>query len=112
MRCLKYSWSLPSPSFVQETEEELRNAIETTQPQEDQRGQTLGTDRHGNIYIHFPQFCGPDLRIYRQKKPPVPEVEEEEEVPEQKPAKVKRGLSYLFFAWRLHSFYFPDLFSG
>ena len=86
-------------SFMQETEEELRNAIETTQPVEDQRGQTLGTDRHGNIYIHFPQFCGPDLRIYRQRKPPVPEVveEEEEEVPEQKPVKVKHKVSDSFY---------------
>lgn len=27
----------------------------------------LGMDRHGNRYVHFKQFCGPDLRIYRQK---------------------------------------------
>jgi len=34
------------------------------------------------------------LRIYRQKKPPVPEVEEEEEVPEQKPAHFAEQQNY------------------
>jgi len=27
----------------------------------------LGVDRHGYSYIHFPLFCGADLRVYRQK---------------------------------------------
>jgi len=28
----------------------------------------LGVDRHGGYsYIHFPLFCGADLRVYRQK---------------------------------------------
>ncbi|CAM1325174.1 KIAA2026 (predicted), partial [Pycnogonum litorale] len=32
----------------------------------DQKEVILGSDIRGNIYIHFPQFCGQDLRIYRQ----------------------------------------------
>jgi len=37
----------------------------------DAQAQVLGTDRHGNVYIHFRQFCGPDLRVYVQKAPKV-----------------------------------------
>lgn len=45
----------------------------------DQREYHLGLDRDGNEYLHFPQFCGQDLRIYRRAQVPSPEVEEEEE---------------------------------
>ncbi|XP_067126473.1 serine-rich adhesin for platelets-like [Centruroides vittatus] len=32
----------------------------------DQKELILGVDRHDKCYIHFPQFCGLDVRIYRQ----------------------------------------------
>ena len=55
------------------TQESLCEAIEQ-QPIADQRESVLGEDSDGNLYIHFPVFCGDDLRIYRQapftKQPP------------------------------------------
>lgn len=42
---------------------------------DDMREYILGCDSKGNTYLHFPQFCGQDLRIYRQRKctkPPSP----------------------------------------
>ena len=41
-----------------------------SQPADEQRPIILGIDGESNSYIHFPQFCGADLRIYRQKKYP------------------------------------------
>ena len=41
-----------------------------SQPIEDQRPIILGVDGEANSYIHFPQFCGADLRVYRQTKYP------------------------------------------
>ncbi|KAL5007744.1 hypothetical protein ScPMuIL_016550 [Solemya velum] len=52
-----------------ETQEYLRDAIEA-QPIEEQRDYFLGTDGDGNDYLHFPQFCGADVRIYRRS--PIP----------------------------------------
>lgn len=49
------------------------------QSETDQREYYLGQDRDGNDYLHFPQFCGQDLRIYRRARVPSPEVEREEE---------------------------------
>jgi hypothetical protein len=31
----------------------------------DQRECLLGKDSEGDTYIHFPQFCGADLRVYK-----------------------------------------------
>ncbi|XP_071100239.1 uncharacterized bromodomain-containing protein 10-like [Haliotis cracherodii] len=67
-----------------ETQESLRDAIEA-QAVEEQRSYLLGEDAKGNTYIHFPQFCGADLRVYRQDPFPEPELEsdvdeEEDEV--------------------------------
>lgn len=45
----------------------------------DQREYHLGRDRDGNEYLHFPQFCGQDLRIYRRAQVPSPEIKVEEE---------------------------------
>ncbi|KAL8617631.1 hypothetical protein ACOMHN_038023 [Nucella lapillus] len=82
-------WILKSVcDYLVEKEENLRTAIESQDPI-DQRGLLLGTDRHGNQYIHFTQFCGPNLRVYRQRKPPVPVVKEEEEEEEEENPKVK-----------------------
>lgn len=49
------------------------------QTEADQREYYLGQDRDGNDYLHFPQFCGQNLRIYRRARVPSPEVEREEE---------------------------------
>ncbi|XP_033105203.1 uncharacterized protein KIAA2026-like [Anneissia japonica] len=40
----------------------------------DQRAIVLGEDSDGNTYVHFPQFCGYDLRIYKQAPFPEPEL--------------------------------------
>uniref|UniRef100_T1JLD2 Bromo domain-containing protein n=1 Tax=Strigamia maritima TaxID=126957 RepID=T1JLD2_STRMM len=45
------------------------------QPFVDQRDYLLGLDEEGNRYLHFPQFCGQDLRIYRQGKWRAPKIE-------------------------------------
>lgn len=58
-------------------QESLQNAIEA-QPPEEQREYLLGCDGKGDLYLHFPQFCGADLRIYRQRKPLEPDFSEEE----------------------------------
>ena len=46
----------------------LARAIES-QLALDQRGLVLGRDAGGSTYIHFPLFCGEDLRIYLQAPP-------------------------------------------
>ncbi|KAG7177152.1 hypothetical protein Hamer_G000396, partial [Homarus americanus] len=44
------------------------------QTEADQREYHLGHDRDSNDYLHFPQFCGQDLRIYRRARVPSPEI--------------------------------------
>ncbi|ESO97839.1 hypothetical protein LOTGIDRAFT_152942 [Lottia gigantea] len=61
-----------------ETQESLRDAIER-QPLPEQHEYLIGYDTKGNSYIHFPQFCGADLRIYKQEPFPEPDFSEEEE---------------------------------
>ncbi|XP_050409997.1 uncharacterized protein KIAA2026 [Patella vulgata] len=73
-----------------ETQESIRDAIER-QPIQEQREYLLGYDTKGNQYIHFPQFCGADLRIYRQEPFPEPE-DSEEEIEEQPPIAKKKKL--------------------
>ena len=50
----------------------------------------LGVDRNGYSYIHFPLFCGADLRVYRQKFEEMSYSE-----PESPPVKVCIPDSYL-----------------
>ncbi|KAJ8298929.1 hypothetical protein KUTeg_022989 [Tegillarca granosa] len=59
--------------YKREHQESLRDTIEA-QPVEESRCYFLGTDTKGNSYIHFPQFCGADLRIYKQAPLPDPTV--------------------------------------
>lgn len=40
------------------------------QSEQDLREYVLGSDRQGNQYIHFPQFCGRSLRVYRRQHVP------------------------------------------
>ena len=35
----------------------------------------LGTDGDGWRYLHFPQFCGADVRIYKQAPIKYPKIE-------------------------------------
>ncbi|XP_045177152.2 uncharacterized protein LOC123537483 [Mercenaria mercenaria] len=56
------------------TQDSLRETIEL-QPFEDQREYLLGTDNSGQRYIHFPQFCGADVRVYRQAPVKYPKIE-------------------------------------
>ena len=61
----------------------MREAIEM-QPSVEQHEYVLGEDSRGMIYIHFPQFCGADLRVYRQAPAELPTLD----LPEPSPAKV------------------------
>lgn len=64
--------------IFQENQESLVKTIESQYPDE-QKEYKLGEDADGNTYIHFPQFCGVDVRIYRQAYIPEPEFEETEQ---------------------------------
>ena len=68
--------------MLQESQQSLSDTIEA-QPTNDQRAVVLGTDRNGYSYIHFPLFCGADLRVYRQKFEEMADSE-----PESPPVKV------------------------
>ncbi|KAK3608519.1 hypothetical protein CHS0354_010374 [Potamilus streckersoni] len=59
---------------IVETQESLREMIES-HALEDQRDYHLGMDADGYTYHHFPQFCGADLRIYRQAPIKYPKYE-------------------------------------
>ena len=69
---------------IQEGQESLRDAIEL-QPSVEQHEYVLGEDATGHVYIHFPQFCGADLRVYRHAPPELPTFD----LPEPSPAKVR-----------------------
>ena len=68
--------------MLQESQQCLSDTIEA-QPTNDQRAVVLGVDRNGYSYIHFPLFCGADLRVYRQKFEETADTE-----PESPPVKV------------------------
>lgn len=50
---------------VYETQKDVQDAV-LEQPIHECRESILGYDSQENTYIHFPHFCGADLRIYRQ----------------------------------------------
>ncbi|KAF4099038.1 hypothetical protein G5714_021068 [Onychostoma macrolepis] len=50
---------------VYETQKEVQDAV-LAQPIHECRESILGYDGQDNAYIHFPHFCGADLRIYSQ----------------------------------------------
>uniref|UniRef100_A0A3P8WI78 Bromo domain-containing protein n=1 Tax=Cynoglossus semilaevis TaxID=244447 RepID=A0A3P8WI78_CYNSE len=50
---------------VYETQKSVQDAV-LAQPIHECRESILGYDSKENAYIHFPHFCGADLRIYRQ----------------------------------------------
>nr|XP_057920506.1 uncharacterized protein KIAA2026 isoform X2 [Doryrhamphus excisus] len=56
---------------VYETQKDVQDAV-LAQPIHECRESILGYDTKDNAYIHFPHFCGADLRIYCQSpsKPP------------------------------------------
>ncbi|OCU01036.1 uncharacterized protein KIAA2026 [Xenopus laevis] len=70
--------------FVYETQSEVQDAV-LGQPIHECRELILGYDSQENAYIHFPQFCGADVRVYKQRPFRAPEYP----VP---PVKVKRAL--------------------
>lgn len=65
-----------------ETQKEVQDAV-LGQPIHECREVILGYDYLENAYVHFPQFCGADVRIYKQRPFQAPEFP----VP---PIKVKR----------------------
>ena len=77
----------------QETQKSFCEAIEA-QPIIDQRGSVLGEDLDGSRYVHFPQFCGSDLRIYKQRSF---KLAEEDAADDQQTRKVGIYLSFLLF---------------
>ncbi|XP_075065412.1 putative bromodomain-containing protein 10 [Mixophyes fleayi] len=58
--------------FVYETQSEVQDAV-LGQPIHECREVILGYDAQENAYIHFPQFCGADVRVYKQKPFKAPE---------------------------------------
>lgn len=48
-----------------ETERSVQAAV-LAQPIHECREVVLGYDAHDFCYIHFPQFCGLDFRVYKQ----------------------------------------------
>ncbi|XP_042188527.1 uncharacterized protein KIAA2026 [Callorhinchus milii] len=69
----KRVWLLKGLSdYVYETQKEVQDAV-LGQPIHECREVVLGYDSHENAYVHFPQFCGADLRIYKQSPLPPPQ---------------------------------------
>ncbi|XP_058022240.1 uncharacterized protein KIAA2026 homolog isoform X3 [Ahaetulla prasina] len=68
--------------FVYETQKDVQDAV-LGQPIHECREVILGYDYLEHAYVHFPQFCGADVRIYKQKPFHAPEFP----IP---PIKVKR----------------------
>ncbi|XP_039585840.1 uncharacterized protein KIAA2026 homolog isoform X1 [Passer montanus] len=58
--------------FVYETQKDVQDAV-LGQPIHECREVILGYDCLENAYVHFPQFCGADVRIYKQKPFRAPE---------------------------------------
>ncbi|XP_064355778.1 uncharacterized bromodomain-containing protein 10-like isoform X2 [Dromaius novaehollandiae] len=58
--------------FVYETQKDVQDAV-LGQPIHECREVILGYDYFENAYVHFPQFCGADVRIYKQKPFQAPE---------------------------------------
>ncbi|XP_068278743.1 uncharacterized bromodomain-containing protein 10 isoform X2 [Nyctibius grandis] len=58
--------------FVYETQKDVQDAV-LGQPIHECREVILGYDYLENAYVHFPQFCGADVRIYKQKPFQAPE---------------------------------------
>ncbi|KAM5193411.1 putative bromodomain-containing protein 10 [Mantella aurantiaca] len=58
--------------FVYETQSEVQDSV-LGQPIHECREVILGYDAQENAYIHFPQFCGADVRVYKQKPLKAPE---------------------------------------
>ncbi|XP_041916498.1 uncharacterized protein KIAA2026 isoform X1 [Alosa sapidissima] len=58
---------------IYETQKEVQDAV-LGQPIHECRESILGYDSHENAYIHFPHFCGADLRIYCQSPCTAPDV--------------------------------------
>lgn len=58
---------------VYETQKEVQDAV-LGQPIHECRESILGYDSHENAYIHFPHFCGADLRIYCQSPCKAPDA--------------------------------------
>ncbi|KAM3939098.1 putative bromodomain-containing protein 10 isoform 2-T2 [Leptodactylus fuscus] len=58
--------------FVYETQSEVQDAV-LGQPIHECREVILGYDSQENAYIHFPQFCGADVRVYKQRPFKAPE---------------------------------------
>lgn len=58
--------------FVYETQIEVQDAV-LGQPIHECREVILGYDVQENSYIHFPQFCGADVRVYKQRPLKAPE---------------------------------------
>lgn len=56
---------------VYETQKDVQDAL-LSQPIHECRESILGYDSKENAYIHFPHFCGADLRIYCQSPSPPP----------------------------------------
>ena len=74
---------------MKEHQETLRDAIDNANPVHDRTAYVCGTDAEGYTYIHFPQFCGADVRIYKQAPIKYPKLDNS--LPETPKGKKSRG---------------------
>ncbi|CAH1242827.1 BRD2 [Branchiostoma lanceolatum] len=59
------------------SEVEIQETVDRL-PVFEQREVILGYEADGCAYLHFPQFCGADLRIYKQRPLPIPRLQKTE----------------------------------
>ncbi|KAK7131707.1 hypothetical protein R3I94_016741 [Phoxinus phoxinus] len=91
---------------VYETQKDVQVAV-LAQPIHECRESILGYDAQENAYIHFPHFCGADLRIYRQSpcvamEFPLPllHVKRSQEQPEGSEVKLETHVMEELSAWK------------
>lgn len=91
---------------VYETQKDVQVAV-LAQPIHECRESILGYDAQENAYIHFPHFCGADLRIYRQSpcvamEFPLPllHVKRSQEEPEGSEVKLETHVMKELNAWK------------
>ncbi|XP_013420345.1 uncharacterized protein KIAA2026 [Lingula anatina] len=71
-------------------QESVRDAMDA-QEVEETREYLLGYDEDGNSYMHFPQFCGADVRIFKQTPLPWPTLKVEKPKPSPSKAQPKKA---------------------
>nr|XP_006812329.1 PREDICTED: uncharacterized protein KIAA2026-like [Saccoglossus kowalevskii] len=76
--------------IIVENHQAIRDCI-NSMPRSELHAITLGHDSEGSSYIHFPHFCGADVRIYKQTAIPDPFAKPPKEKVKEEKVKGKRG---------------------